>query len=143
MGSLNNKLQQLMENGQGSAGRTLDRLPSVVQESLVKVLGYPYQYPQLDSFTKCLMAAQLKQGKSGFIGDNVDYSRCFSAIWYFDPIVENRVVFGGNSDYKSSTGFYFLAITQNILTGMIIVKKGNTELRESFGGLLYSSFTCT
>ena len=75
MGSLNNKLQQLMENGQGSAGRTLDRLPSVVQESLVKVLGYPYQYPQLDSFTKCLMAAQLKQGKSGFIGDNVDYSR--------------------------------------------------------------------
>lgn len=64
-----------MENGQGSAGRTLDRLPSVVQESLVKVLGYPYQYPQLDSFTKCLMAAQLKQGKSGFIGDNVDYSR--------------------------------------------------------------------
>lgn len=75
MGSLNNKLQQLIENGQGSAGRTLDRLPSFVQESLVKVLGYPYQYPQLDSFTKCLMAAQLKQGKSGFIGADVQYSR--------------------------------------------------------------------
>lgn len=75
MGSLNNKLQQLMESGQGSAGRTLDRLPSIVQESLAKLLGYPYQYPELDSFTKCLMAAQLKQGKSGFIGANVSYSR--------------------------------------------------------------------
>lgn len=64
-----------MEGGQGSAGRALDRLPSLVQESLVKVLGYPYQYPQLDSFTKCLMAAQLKQGKSGFIGSDVNFSR--------------------------------------------------------------------
>lgn len=75
MGALNNKLQQLLENGQGSAGRALDRLPSIVQESLVKALGYPYDYPQLDSFTKCLMAAQLKQGKSGFIGANIEYSR--------------------------------------------------------------------
>lgn len=75
MGSINQKLQQLIESGQGTAGRALDRMPSMVQESLVKVLGYPHQYPQLDSFTKCLMAAQLKQGKSGFIGPNVEYSR--------------------------------------------------------------------
>lgn len=75
MGSINKKLQHLLENGQGAAGRALDRLPQLAQESLVKLLGYPYQYPELDSFTKCLMAAQLKQGKSGFIGENVDYSR--------------------------------------------------------------------
>ena len=71
----NNKIQQLLENGQGSAGRALDRLPSVVQNALVKALGYPYDYPDLDSFTKCLMAAQLKQGKSGFIGADVQFSR--------------------------------------------------------------------
>lgn len=75
MGTLNNKLQHLLENGQGSAGRALDRLPSLVQESLVKLLAYPYDYPELDSFTKCLMAAQLKQGKSGFIGADVIHSR--------------------------------------------------------------------
>lgn len=72
---MNQKIQQLLENGQGSAGRALDRLPKIVQESLVKLLGYPYDYPQLDSFTKCLMAAQLKQGKSGFIGADIDKSR--------------------------------------------------------------------
>ena len=80
MGSINKKPQHLLENGQGSAGRALDRLPQLAQESLVKLLGYPYQYPELDSFTKCLMAAQLKQGKSGFIGENVEYSRKAFAV---------------------------------------------------------------
>ena len=75
MGVFNKKLQQLLENGQGSAGRALDRLPSRVQNALAKALGYPFDYPDLDSFTKCLMAAQLKQGKSGFIGEDVAYSR--------------------------------------------------------------------
>lgn len=75
MVDLNKKLQQLLENGQGTAGRALDRMPSIVQESLAKLLGYPHQYPELDSFTKALMAAQLKQGKSGFIGGNVELSR--------------------------------------------------------------------
>ena len=65
----------LVEKGQGSAGRALDRLPTFAQESLTKLLGYPYQFPQLDSFTKCLMAAQLKQGKVGFIGADVERSR--------------------------------------------------------------------
>ena len=51
-------IQDLVEKGQGPAGRALDRLPTFAQESLVKMLGYPYQFPQLDSFTKCLMAAQ-------------------------------------------------------------------------------------
>ena len=72
---LNNKLQQFIESGQGAAGRAVDRLPAFAQESLVKLLGYPYQYPELDSFTKCIMAAQLKQGKSGIIGNDVAKSR--------------------------------------------------------------------
>ncbi|OTG79586.1 alpha/beta hydrolase [Acinetobacter sp. ANC 4648] len=75
MVAFNKNLQELIEKAQGTAGRSLDRLPRFAQESLVKVLGYPYQYPQLDSFTKCLMAAQLKQGKLGFIGDDVIHSR--------------------------------------------------------------------
>lgn len=69
------ELQNKIEQGQGAAGRVLDRLPAFAQESLAKLLGYPYQYPQLDSFTKCLMAAQLKQGKVGFIGSDIAYSR--------------------------------------------------------------------
>lgn len=68
-------IHELVEKGQGSAGRAVDRLPTFAQESLSKLLGYPYQFPQLDSFTKCLMAAQLKQGKVGFIGANVERSR--------------------------------------------------------------------
>ena len=68
-------IHDLVEKGQGSAGRALDRLPTFAQESLTKLLGYPYQFPQLDSFTKCLMAAQLKQGKVGFIGADVERSR--------------------------------------------------------------------
>ena len=69
------KLQALLEKGQGPAARALDKLPAFIQESIVKLLGYPYQYPQLDSFTKCLMAVQYKQGYSGFIDENVDRSR--------------------------------------------------------------------
>ena len=68
-------IHDLVEKGQGSAGMALDRLPTFAQESLTKLLGYPYQFPQLDSFTKCLMAAQLKQGKVGFIGADVERSR--------------------------------------------------------------------
>ena len=68
-------IHNIVEKGQGVAGRTLDRLPTFAQDSLAKLLGYPYEFPQLDSFTKCLMAAQLKQGKAGFIGDNVERSR--------------------------------------------------------------------
>ena len=68
-------IHDLVEKGQGSAGRALDRLPTFAQESLTKLLGYPYQFPQLDSFTKCLMAAQLKQGKVGFICADVERSR--------------------------------------------------------------------
>lgn len=75
MVAFNKNIQEFIEKTQGPAARSLDRLPKFAQESLVKLLGYPYQYPQLDSFIKCMMAAQLKQGKTGFIGANVEYSR--------------------------------------------------------------------
>ena len=75
MGVLNRTLQQWMEQGQGSAARLIDRLPTVAQEGLVKALGYPHQFEQLDPFIKCLMAAQYKQGKSGFIFEDYHRSR--------------------------------------------------------------------
>ena len=75
MVAFNQTLQTIIEKGQGIAARTLDRLPSLAQESLVKVLGYPYQYPELDPLIKCMMAVQLKQGNRGFIGADVIRAR--------------------------------------------------------------------
>lgn len=69
------RLQTVLDKSQGTAARLLDRLPSVAQEGLVKTLKYPYIYPDLDPFIKCLMAAQLKQGKTGFIGTDIQKSR--------------------------------------------------------------------
>ena len=66
--ALPQKIQTILDKGQGTAARALDKLPKIVQESLAKVLGYPYQYPDLDAFTKCLMAVQIKQGRIWFIG---------------------------------------------------------------------------
>lgn len=73
--ALPQKIQTILDKGQGPAARALDKLPKIVQESLAKVLGYPYQYPDLDAFTKCLMAVQIKQGCVGFIGDDPIESR--------------------------------------------------------------------
>lgn len=75
MSALNQRLQELLEKGQGTAVRALDKLPGFVQENLAKGLGYPFQFPELDPLIKCMMAAQLKQGKSGFIGADVHRSR--------------------------------------------------------------------
>ncbi len=75
MGVLNHKLQNFLDKGQGAAGRTLDKLPAFVQERIAKGLGYPYIFPDLDPLIKCMMAAQLKQGKSGFIGTDLPHSR--------------------------------------------------------------------
>lgn len=63
MTAFNQKIQTLLDKGQGPAARALDRLPRLAQESLAKILGYSYQYPDLDSFTKCMMAVQIKQGE--------------------------------------------------------------------------------
>ena len=75
MVTFNRYLQAMLEKGQGSAVRILDRLPNFVQQSLASVLKYPYNYPELDPLIKCIMAAQLKQGKSGSIGDDVRRAR--------------------------------------------------------------------
>ncbi|WP_278395195.1 alpha/beta hydrolase fold domain-containing protein, partial [Acinetobacter venetianus] len=75
MTALPQKIQTILDKGQGPAARALDKLPKIVQESLAKLLGYPYQYPDLDAFTKCLMAVQIKQGRIGFIGDDPIESR--------------------------------------------------------------------
>ncbi|AOA56957.1 alpha/beta hydrolase [Acinetobacter larvae] len=60
-------LQQYIDKGRGPSARALDRMPKVAQEAIAKLLAYPYHYPQLDSFTKALMAAQLKQGYQNLI----------------------------------------------------------------------------
>ena len=75
MTAFNQKIQTLLDQGQGPAARILDKLPRLAQESLAKILGYSYQYPELDAFTKCLMAVQIKQGHIGFIGDDPIESR--------------------------------------------------------------------
>lgn len=75
MTAFNQKIQTLLDKGQGPAARALDKLPRLAQESLAKILGYAYQYPELDSFTKCMMAVQIKQGRIGFIGSDPIESR--------------------------------------------------------------------
>ncbi|WP_445116952.1 alpha/beta hydrolase [Acinetobacter sp. WZC-1] len=71
----NHNLEKVVEKGQGIVIRAVDRLPAFAQEAMVKALGYPYHYPRLDSFIKWLMAAQYKQGISGFIGPDIALSR--------------------------------------------------------------------
>lgn len=60
---------------QGNLARALDRMPDFMQNSLVKVLKYPFDYPELDSFTRVLMAVQYKQGMAGLLGDDLIQSR--------------------------------------------------------------------
>ena len=48
MVAFNQTLQNIIEKSQGTAARTLDRLPRFTQASLAKILGYPYEYPDLD-----------------------------------------------------------------------------------------------
>lgn len=62
---------------QGHAARLLDRMPDFVQTSIVKILKYPFDYPELDSFIRALMAIKHKQGDAGLIGDDIIQSREF------------------------------------------------------------------
>lgn len=71
------QLQAMMDKGQGVAARLLDRLPKIAQERIVRSLDYPYHYPELDPFVKCLMAVQLKQGKTGIVREDIAQSRIF------------------------------------------------------------------
>ena len=72
---LNSSFKQRLYKGQGTAARILNKLPGRVHAALAQSLAYPYQYPDLDPFIKCMMALQLKQGKVGFIGADPIQSR--------------------------------------------------------------------
>ena len=71
----NRTLQHIAEKSQGTALRTLDRLPHFTQQAFAKILAYPYQYPELDPLIKCILAIQLKQGRQGLIGTDLMQSR--------------------------------------------------------------------
>ena len=75
MFALNESLKNMKDKGQGTAARLLDRLPNFAKESLSKRLDYPFIFPELDPLVKCMMAAQLKQGKSGFVTEDYVKSR--------------------------------------------------------------------
>ena len=78
--ALPQKLQAILDKGQGPAARLVDKMPRLVHESIAKVLGYPHHYPNLDAFTKCLMAVQIKQGRTGLVGeDPIESRRHFDA----------------------------------------------------------------
>lgn len=69
------KIKPLLQQAQVPVARAVDRLPTFSQRALVKLLGYPYDYPELDSFTACLMALKHKEGKTGFLAQNVATTR--------------------------------------------------------------------
>jgi acetyl esterase len=69
------KIKPLLEQAQLPAARVLDRLPTFSQRALVKLLAYPYDYPELDPLTACLMALKYKQGKAGFLAANTKMTR--------------------------------------------------------------------
>lgn len=73
--SITSENSKTLDKGQGPAARALDKLPKIVQETIARILGYPHQYPDLDAFTKCIMAVQIKQRRIGFIGDDPIESR--------------------------------------------------------------------
>ena len=52
---LNSSLKNKLHKGQGAAARALNKLPSRVHHTLAQALGYPYHYPDLDPFIKCMM----------------------------------------------------------------------------------------
>lgn len=68
-------IKQILHKTQGTAARTLDKLPSSVQEKIAKKLGYHYDFDGLNSFYKCLLASQHLQNKHGFIEDDYQKSR--------------------------------------------------------------------
>ncbi|MHA3893628.1 alpha/beta hydrolase [Acinetobacter sp. GXMZU3951] len=68
-------IHELIEKNQSTAARLMDKLPNFVQENIVKALSYPYHYPELDSFIKCILAVQHKQNKTGFISTDAQHSR--------------------------------------------------------------------
>lgn len=68
-------LEQIKQSAQMQTARAIDRAPNVVQRRLAKMLGYPYDFTGLHPFYQCILAAQLKQKRTGFIKLNYQKSR--------------------------------------------------------------------
>lgn len=68
-------IKQIVQRSRVPAVRLIDHLPQFSQRALVKLLGYPYDYPQLDPLTACLMAMQHKQGRAGFLAQDLSRTR--------------------------------------------------------------------
>ncbi|MFC3901297.1 acetyl esterase [Acinetobacter marinus] len=68
-------LAQIKLKAQGHSARAIDRAPAIVQRRLARMLEYPYSFPALHPFYSCILAAQLKQKRSGFIKENYQKSR--------------------------------------------------------------------
>lgn len=69
------KIKKILQYSQVPAARLIDHLPPFSQKALLKLLGYPYDYPQLDPFTACLMAIKYKQRQIGFLAQDVERTR--------------------------------------------------------------------
>src|SRR5690606_17261982 len=68
-------LKSVMEKGQGTAARMLDRLPGIAKEALVKALDYPHVYPDLDHSDKYQMANKIILGHRSCISEYLVHSR--------------------------------------------------------------------
>lgn len=71
----NQKIKNTLNRSQGTAARVLDHMPRMLQKALVKTFSYPYDYPDLDPFIKCILAIQHQQGEKEFIGSDPVTSR--------------------------------------------------------------------
>lgn len=69
------KLINIFDQHQEITARIVDRMPKIVQKSLAELLSYPYQYPNLDSFIQCMLAAQYRRGYKGLINGSIVQSR--------------------------------------------------------------------
>lgn len=69
------KIKNILQHTQVPAARVLDRLPTFSQRALLKLLAYPYDYPELDAFSACLMALRHKEGKVGFLASDLATTR--------------------------------------------------------------------
>ena len=118
MTAFNQNLQQLLEKGQGTAARALDKLPSFVQDSLAKALGYPYIFPDLDPFIKCMMAAQLKQGRQGFIGAGIAGEAL--VLFHDSSFADLGRLMGHDGSMTRATELELLMDMSNVLIGAFL-----------------------
>lgn len=75
MPALFNKLVKKVSRVQGSAARAIDYLPDSAKLRLARVLGYSYQYPELDAHHQVLLAIRQLQGNGSLVTTNALKSR--------------------------------------------------------------------